>query len=169
MAANNPSTGYTVLHLNNPLLSDLPVASSFSLSATLLRRTSFYSESFFCLSCFLQIVSQKWKHWFKYWLAFYVSSCILLDCSPKGWPWSFSRQQSVRVFWGQFPTLTGFLFFPQSLIKRMAQSVVEVMEDAKGKVQENLLANGGRFLKCVYDGAFPAHSGPSVASDVSTQ
>lgn len=25
----------------------------------------------------------------------------------------------------------------------MAQSVVEVMEDAEGKVQENLLANGG--------------------------
>ncbi|XP_073072724.1 V-type proton ATPase subunit C 2 isoform X12 [Manis javanica] len=32
--------------------------------------------------------------------------------------------------------------FAESLIKRMAQSVVEVMEDAKGKVQENLLANG---------------------------
>lgn len=169
MAANNPSAGYTVLHLNNPLLSDLPVAPSVSLSATLLRRTSFYSESFFCLSCFLKIVSQKWKHWFKYWLAFYVSSCILLGCSPKGWLWSFSCQQSVRVCWGQFPALTGFLFFPQSLIKRMAQSVVEVMEDAKGKVQENLLANGGRFLKYVYDGAFPAHSGPSVASDVTTQ
>lgn len=26
----------------------------------------------------------------------------------------------------------------------MAQSVVEVMEDSKGKVHENLLANGGR-------------------------
>nr|XP_010590214.1 LOW QUALITY PROTEIN: V-type proton ATPase subunit C 2 [Loxodonta africana] len=32
--------------------------------------------------------------------------------------------------------------FAESLIKKMAQSVVEVMEDAKGKVQENLLANG---------------------------
>ncbi|XP_014647650.1 PREDICTED: V-type proton ATPase subunit C 2 isoform X7 [Ceratotherium simum simum] len=32
--------------------------------------------------------------------------------------------------------------FAESLIKRMAQSVVDVMEDAKGKVQENLLANG---------------------------
>ncbi|XP_071077686.1 V-type proton ATPase subunit C 2 isoform X2 [Desmodus rotundus] len=32
--------------------------------------------------------------------------------------------------------------FAESLIKRMAQSVVEVMEDAKGKVRENLLANG---------------------------
>ncbi|XP_077009305.1 V-type proton ATPase subunit C 2 isoform X5 [Tamandua tetradactyla] len=32
--------------------------------------------------------------------------------------------------------------FAESLIKRMAQSVVEVMEDAKGKVQENLLASG---------------------------
>ncbi|XP_043325285.1 V-type proton ATPase subunit C 2 isoform X3 [Cervus elaphus] len=32
--------------------------------------------------------------------------------------------------------------FAESLIRRMAQSVVEVMEDAKGKVQENLLANG---------------------------
>ncbi|XP_039086965.1 V-type proton ATPase subunit C 2 isoform X2 [Hyaena hyaena] len=32
--------------------------------------------------------------------------------------------------------------FAESLIKRMAQSVVEVMEDAKGKVPENLLANG---------------------------
>uniref|UniRef100_A0A8D0UF72 V-type proton ATPase subunit C n=2 Tax=Sus scrofa TaxID=9823 RepID=A0A8D0UF72_PIG len=37
--------------------------------------------------------------------------------------------------------------FAESLIKRMAQSVVEVMEDAKGKVQENLLANGGRSLE----------------------
>ncbi|XP_058143861.1 V-type proton ATPase subunit C 2 isoform X4 [Dasypus novemcinctus] len=32
--------------------------------------------------------------------------------------------------------------FAESLIKRMAQSVVEVMEDTKEKVQENLLANG---------------------------
>ncbi|KAM6220297.1 V-type proton ATPase subunit C 2 isoform 2-T2 [Rhynchocyon petersi] len=32
--------------------------------------------------------------------------------------------------------------FAESLIKKMAQTVVEVMEDAKGKVQENLLANG---------------------------
>ncbi|KAF6102232.1 ATPase H+ transporting V1 subunit C2 [Phyllostomus discolor] len=32
--------------------------------------------------------------------------------------------------------------FAESLIKRMAQSVVEVMEDTKGKVRENLLANG---------------------------
>ncbi|OBS81456.1 hypothetical protein A6R68_20342 [Neotoma lepida] len=39
-------------------------------------------------------------------------------------------------------TLTGSFFSPQSLIKRMAQSVVEVMEDSKGKVHENLLANG---------------------------
>eukprot|EP00073_Rattus_norvegicus_P047546 XP_017449732.1 PREDICTED: V-type proton ATPase subunit C 2 isoform X3 [Rattus norvegicus] len=40
------------------------------------------------------------------------------------------------------PRLTGSFFSPQSLIKRMAQSVVEVMEDSKGKVHENLLANG---------------------------
>ncbi|XP_075413216.1 V-type proton ATPase subunit C 2 isoform X1 [Tenrec ecaudatus] len=41
--------------------------------------------------------------------------------------------------------------FAESLIKRMAQSVAEVMEDAKGKVQENLLANGGlkEKLKCL--------------------
>ncbi|XP_032028100.1 V-type proton ATPase subunit C 2 isoform X1 [Hylobates moloch] len=32
--------------------------------------------------------------------------------------------------------------FAESLIRRMAQSVVEVMEDSKGKVQEHLLANG---------------------------
>ncbi|CAO2604971.1 V-type proton ATPase subunit C 2 [Lemmus lemmus] len=32
--------------------------------------------------------------------------------------------------------------FAESLIKRMAQSVVEVMEDSKGKAHENLLANG---------------------------
>ncbi|GAB1297321.1 V-type proton ATPase subunit C 2 [Apodemus speciosus] len=41
--------------------------------------------------------------------------------------------------------------FAESLIKRMAQSVVEVMEDSKGKVQENLLANGGlkEKMKCL--------------------
>uniref|UniRef100_G3U184 V-type proton ATPase subunit C n=1 Tax=Loxodonta africana TaxID=9785 RepID=G3U184_LOXAF len=41
--------------------------------------------------------------------------------------------------------------FAESLIKKMAQSVVEVMEDAKGKVQENLLANGGlkEKMKCL--------------------
>ncbi|XP_070307785.1 V-type proton ATPase subunit C 2 isoform X3 [Odocoileus virginianus] len=41
--------------------------------------------------------------------------------------------------------------FAESLIRRMAQSVVEVMEDAKGKVQENLLANGGlkEKMKCL--------------------
>ncbi|KAM8775916.1 V-type proton ATPase subunit C 2 [Rhynchonycteris naso] len=40
--------------------------------------------------------------------------------------------------------------FAESLIKRMAQSVVEVMEDARGKVQENLLANGGLKEKMKY-------------------
>ncbi|XP_051683791.2 V-type proton ATPase subunit C 2 isoform X5 [Oryctolagus cuniculus] len=41
--------------------------------------------------------------------------------------------------------------FAESLIKRMAQSVVEVLEDSKGKVQENLLANGGlkEKMKCL--------------------
>ena len=51
----------------------------------------------------------------------------------------------------------------------MAQSVVEVMEDAKGKVQENLLANGGRSLKCTYNGPFPAYSSPFVVPAVATQ
>lgn len=51
--------------------------------------------------------------------------------------------------------ITSCLFFPPSLIKRMAQSVVEVMEDAKGKVQENLLANGGRSPECPYP-CFPS-------------
>ncbi|CAO2604970.1 V-type proton ATPase subunit C 2 [Lemmus lemmus] len=41
--------------------------------------------------------------------------------------------------------------FAESLIKRMAQSVVEVMEDSKGKAHENLLANGGlkEKMKCL--------------------
>ncbi|XP_011508642.1 V-type proton ATPase subunit C 2 isoform X3 [Pan paniscus] len=41
--------------------------------------------------------------------------------------------------------------FAESLIRRMAQSVVEVMEDSKGKVQEHLLANGGLKgkMKCL--------------------
>ncbi|XP_066242140.1 V-type proton ATPase subunit C 2 isoform X7 [Saccopteryx leptura] len=41
--------------------------------------------------------------------------------------------------------------FAESLIRRMAQTVVEVMEDARGKVQENLLANGGlkEKMKCL--------------------
>ena len=51
----------------------------------------------------------------------------------------------------------------------MAQSVVEVMEDAKGKVQENLLANGGRSLKRAYGGPSPAHPSPFVVPAVATQ
>ena len=39
--------------------------------------------------------------------------------------------------------------FAESLIRRIAQSMVEVMEDAKGKVQENLLANGGDLMSFV--------------------
>ncbi|XP_032150023.1 V-type proton ATPase subunit C 2 isoform X3 [Sapajus apella] len=41
--------------------------------------------------------------------------------------------------------------FAESLIRRMAQSVVEVMEDSKGKAQEHLLANGGlkEKMKCL--------------------
>ena len=70
---------------------------------------------------------------------------------------------------GSFLLLTGFVFLPKSLIKRMAQSVVEVMEDAKGKVQENLLANGGRSLKRAYDGPFPTYSSPFVVPAVDTQ
>lgn len=57
-------------------------------------------------------------------------------------PFSASRRGGVVL--PAAPHLTGSFFSPQSLIKRMAQSVVEVMEDSKGKVHENLLANGGR-------------------------
>ncbi|XP_019063707.1 V-type proton ATPase subunit C 2 isoform X2 [Fukomys damarensis] len=39
--------------------------------------------------------------------------------------------------------------FAESLIKRMAQSVADVMEDSEGKVQENLLANGGGLTSFV--------------------
>ena len=39
--------------------------------------------------------------------------------------------------------------FAESLIRRIAQSMVEVMEDAKGKVQENLLANGVDLMSFV--------------------
>ncbi|XP_054557362.1 V-type proton ATPase subunit C 2 isoform X2 [Talpa occidentalis] len=41
--------------------------------------------------------------------------------------------------------------FAESLIRKTAHSVVEVMEDAKEKVQENLLANGGlkEKMKCL--------------------
>ena len=83
---------------------------------------------------------------------------------PKGW-----LQQRGEHSAGSFPLLTGFVFLPKSLIRRMAQSVVEVMEDAKGKVQENLLANGGRSLKCTYNGPFPAYSSPFVVPAVATQ
>lgn len=44
--------------------------------------------------------------------------------------------------------------FPLSVIKKIAQYIGEVLEDSKDKVQENLLASGGRpcktfmFLKC---------------------
>uniref|UniRef100_A0A663F153 V-type proton ATPase subunit C n=1 Tax=Aquila chrysaetos chrysaetos TaxID=223781 RepID=A0A663F153_AQUCH len=39
--------------------------------------------------------------------------------------------------------------FAESVIKKIAQYIGEVMEDSKDKVQENLLANGGRFCECV--------------------
>lgn len=38
----------------------------------------------------------------------------------------------------------------------MAQSVVEVMEDSKGKAHENLLANGGRSAKVLSQEPFPS-------------
>ena len=113
---------------------------------------------------FLKTVSQKWKYWFNYQFAFYVSSYILPSCFPKGGP---SRGGECPA--GSFLLLTGFAFLPKSLIRRMAQSVVEVMEDAKGKVQENLLANGGRSLKRAYGGPSPAHPSPFVVPAVATQ
>ena len=94
-------------------------------------------------------------------LCFFVHIAKLF---PKGWP-----RQSGEHSVGSFLLLTGFVFLPKSLIKRMAQSVVEVMEDAKGKVQENLLANGGRSLKRAYDGPFPTYSSPFVVPAVDTQ
>ncbi|XP_021104029.1 V-type proton ATPase subunit C 2 isoform X2 [Heterocephalus glaber] len=39
--------------------------------------------------------------------------------------------------------------FAESLIKRMAQTVADVMEDSEGKVQENLLANGDNLTSFV--------------------
>lgn len=56
----------------------------------------------------------------------------------------------------QLLTLTDSFFSTQSLIKRMAQSVVEVMEDSKGKVHENLLANGGRSTEVSSQEPFPS-------------
>ncbi|XP_012504356.1 PREDICTED: V-type proton ATPase subunit C 2 isoform X2 [Propithecus coquereli] len=49
---------------------------------------------------------------------------------------SLGRRKEVKGGLGKLNT------YASSLIKRMAQSVAEVMEDSKGKVQENLLANG---------------------------
>lgn len=44
-------------------------------------------------------------------------------------------------------SLTNLLFLYLSVIKKIAQYIGEVMEDSKDKVQENLLANGGRFCE----------------------
>uniref|UniRef100_A0A8C0WAY4 V-type proton ATPase subunit C n=1 Tax=Castor canadensis TaxID=51338 RepID=A0A8C0WAY4_CASCN len=61
------------------------------------------------------------------------------------------KDRRTRVACRQLPTLIAAFFSPQSLIRRMAQSVVDVMEDSKGKVHENLLANGGlkEKMKCL--------------------
>lgn len=45
-------------------------------------------------------------------------------------------------------SLTKLLLLHLSVIKKIAQYIGEVMEDSKDKVQENLLANGGRFCEC---------------------
>lgn len=94
---------------------------------------------------------------------------MLPNYSPKVWhPFLLLPAELENVLRGvSYPNRP--LFCSQSLIKRMAQSVVEVMEDAKGKVQENLLANGGRSLEGAYFCAFSAHAGPSVALAVTTR
>lgn len=91
---------------------------------------------------------------------------------PKGGTRSVSHHQSPRGSPGHFPALTRLLLCPHSLIKRMAQSVVEVMEDAKGKVQENLLANGGRsplVVTATLSRLVLAHRQPRCGHAVETQ
>lgn len=48
-------------------------------------------------------------------------------------------------------TVTNLFFFNLllSVIKKIVQYIGEVMEDSKDKVQENLLASGGRFCKAL--------------------
>lgn len=54
-----------------------------------------------------------------------------------------------RLFYIHFVTsLTKLLFLHLSVIKKIAQYIGEVLEDSKDKVQENLLANGGRCCEC---------------------
>lgn len=53
-------------------------------------------------------------------------------------------------------SLTNLFFLYLSVIKKIAQYIGEVMEDSKDKVQENLLANGGRF--CEYGFLFASEN-----------
>lgn len=58
-------------------------------------------------------------------------------------------QITVKLFFNNsVSSLTKFLLLHLSVIKKIAQYIGEVMEDSKDKVQENLLANGGRCCEC---------------------
>lgn len=39
-----------------------------------------------------------------------------------------------------------FFFFLPRVVKKVAQYMADVLEDSKDKVQENLLANGGKLM-----------------------
>lgn len=55
----------------------------------------------------------------------------------------------MKLFFNNFvSSLTKLLLLHLSVIKKIAQYIGEVMEDSKDKVQENLLANGGRCCEC---------------------
>lgn len=149
---NNPSVRPPICFQQSPIVEPscgfLCVAVSKCCEEHLLIQKGFSSPYF------LKIVSQKWKYWFKG-SAHRKSLPTYCQRVPRGWrpflppPPPGGSVKRIRRAHSQS---NGLVFFPQSLIKKMAQSVVEVMEDAKGKVPENLLANGGRSLACSYPG-----------------
>lgn len=132
-------TDYHLL-LDNRLLSDHPVVSSSLLSATLLQRASFIQKAFS-----KRPISLRWflrrEILVQLPVRFCVSSAYCQVVPQRVAP-------AAGRDCGYFSALNWLCIPSQSPQRRMAQSVVEVMEDAKGKVQENLLANGGRSLKC---------------------
>ncbi|KFV53281.1 V-type proton ATPase subunit C 1, partial [Tyto alba] len=57
--------------------------------------------------------------------------------------------------------------FVESVVKKVAQYMADVLEDSKDKVQENLLANGGKVLTVIY-GSFEIEKTLNYSSSLDT-
>lgn len=101
------------------------------------------------LICFIfKMLHIKQNHFFSIIQMYIMGMCVCV-CVVKFMSLCniFIVQHGIQVFFLKMVVLVFWFFFlfPR-VVKKVAQYMADVLEDSKDKVQENLLANGGKLM-----------------------